>query len=275
MKRSEDGKCFEDLMRAAAERITKMERHLEEVEQRNTHLRNAIWDISARIVRIEEAGIKFFEHLEIRSRKPSAEDTTEDLINDEAIDYHKHTRRPSFIHTEEASQDIHNHLNKWKEGKKLQRIRRDSEMWEERFARSYSNCSNRNSDKIRTSADSSDDIDSEVSDDCFSNQRAQSCADLVVKTPKSDYRPTPRSYDFARRPSLPVHLPKIKSRVKYERQERTESNSSNKRSPNSTKSNERRSRTPKPFTSDSSDSEDSAELRKRRVSVLSHLTFTF
>lgn len=92
MKRSEDGKSFEDLMRVAAERITKMERHLEEVEQRNTHLRNAIWDISARIVRIEEAGIKFFEHLEIRSRKPSAEDTTEDLINDEVIDYHKHTR---------------------------------------------------------------------------------------------------------------------------------------------------------------------------------------
>ena len=47
MKRSEDGKCFEELMRAAAERVTKMERHLEEVEQRNTHLRNAIWQGSA------------------------------------------------------------------------------------------------------------------------------------------------------------------------------------------------------------------------------------
>ena len=68
------------------------------------------------------------------------------------------TRRPSFIHTEEASQDIHAHLNKWKEVKKLQRIRRDSEMWEEHQfqQRSYSNCSNRNSDKVRTSADSSD-----------------------------------------------------------------------------------------------------------------------
>ena len=148
----------------------------------------------------------------------------------------------------------------------MQRIRRDSEMWEERFARSYSNCSNRNSDKVRTSADSSNDIDSEVSDDCFSNQRAQSCADLIVKTPKSDYRPTPRAYDFTRRPSLPVHLPKAKTKVRHERQERTESSSSNKRSPNSIKSNERRSRTPKPFTSDSSDSEDSAELRRRRVS---------
>ena len=80
------------------------------------------------------------------------------IMDDSAENRFNTTRRPSFINTEEASQDIHAHLNKWKEGKKLQRIRRDSEMWEEHQfqQRSYSNCSNRNSDKIRTSADSSD-----------------------------------------------------------------------------------------------------------------------
>ena len=53
--------------------------------------------------------------------------------------------------------DLTSHLNKWKEGKKLQRIRRDSEFREEENARkclhakrSYSNCSNRD-DKIKTS----------------------------------------------------------------------------------------------------------------------------
>ena len=122
LKRSEDGKGFEEQMRSAAERIPKMERHLEEVELRNTHLRNTIWDISARIMRMEEAGIKFFEHLEIRSRKPSADhpdgpsgsidhgdippwniESEERLHHENSRYQNKNTRRPSFIPTDEIS----------------------------------------------------------------------------------------------------------------------------------------------------------------------------
>ena len=125
LKRSEDGKGFEEQMRSAAERIPKMERHLEEVELRNTHLRNTIWDISARIMRMEEAGIKFFEHLEIRSRKPSADhpdgpsgsmdhgdippwniESEERLHHENSRYQNKNTRRPSFIPTDEISAGI-------------------------------------------------------------------------------------------------------------------------------------------------------------------------
>lgn len=58
-KRREDGKKFEEQMKASAEKILKIERHMNEVEMRDNQMRTTVFDMSARFSHIEQMALPY------------------------------------------------------------------------------------------------------------------------------------------------------------------------------------------------------------------------
>ena len=103
LKRREDGKRFEEQMKASAEKILKIERHLDEKEMRDQQIRSTIYDMSQRL---DNLGVPA-ESLLVEEEEEFLEPTANQIISDDI---------PNFD------------LTRWKGQKRLQRLRRDSEM---------------------------------------------------------------------------------------------------------------------------------------------------